>query len=118
MGRHHTKDVLVAREMGSPRRAKNRRRRAREGPELACVRAPLSFGVGTRSEEEWRINVLPWYRLVGVVRISSQTHKEGRSVCPLKRESGQHVLRGRQSSPTPESPNSQPLTAAVGCAPG
>ena len=68
--------------------------------------------------EEWRINVLPWYRLVGVVSTSSQTHKEGRSVCPLKRESGQHVLRGRQSSPTPESPNSQPLTAAVGCAPG
>ena len=32
---------LVARGMGSPRRANNRRRRTREGPEPACVQTPL-----------------------------------------------------------------------------
>ena len=36
---------LVARWMGSPRRAKNRRRRTRRGPELACVQTPLMLGV-------------------------------------------------------------------------
>ena len=30
-------DATVAREMGSPRHAVNRRRRTREGPEPACV---------------------------------------------------------------------------------
>ena len=95
---------------GPPRLAKNRRWRAREGPEPACVRAPLSFGVGTR-RREGRINVLPWYRPVGVVSTSSQTHKEGRSGCPLKSVCGYHVVRGRQSSPTPVSTNNQPLLA-------
>ena len=33
---------LVAREMGSPRQANNRRRRTRKGPEHACVQTPLS----------------------------------------------------------------------------
>ena len=35
------KRFLVARGMGSPRQAVNRRRRTRKGPELACVRAPF-----------------------------------------------------------------------------
>ena len=35
----------VARGMGSPRQACNRRRRTREGPEPACVQTPLSVGV-------------------------------------------------------------------------
>ena len=35
----------MAREMGSRRHVDNRRRRTREGPELACVRAPFSRGV-------------------------------------------------------------------------
>ena len=39
----------VAREMGSPRQACNRRRRTREGTERACVRAPTKEG-GTRRE--------------------------------------------------------------------
>ena len=34
-----------ARGVGSPRRAKNRRRRTRRGPELACVQKPLMLGV-------------------------------------------------------------------------
>ena len=36
-----TVKYVVARGMGSPRQATNRRRRTREGPEPACVRAPL-----------------------------------------------------------------------------
>ena len=35
--------------MGSPRQACNRRRRTREGPDNACVRAPTKEG-GTRRE--------------------------------------------------------------------
>ena len=35
----------MARGMGSPRQASNRRRRTREGPEPVCVRAPLCFEV-------------------------------------------------------------------------
>ena len=38
----------VAREMGSPRKAFNRRRRTRKGPEPACVQTPLHIGCGTR----------------------------------------------------------------------
>ena len=36
---------LMAREMGSPRKVRNRRRRTREGPEPACVQRPLQSGV-------------------------------------------------------------------------
>ena len=39
----------VARGLGSPRRAQNRRRRTREGPEPACVQT-LSRSGGTRRE--------------------------------------------------------------------
>ena len=34
----------VAREMGSPRQASNRRRRTRKGPEPACVQTPYRWG--------------------------------------------------------------------------
>ena len=36
-----TISISVAREMGSPRHALNRRRRTREGHEQACVQTPL-----------------------------------------------------------------------------
>ena len=74
-------------------------------PNLPCVRAPFSSGVahagrgGRRGEG--RSNVLPWYRLVGAVSTSSQTHKRGKAGLPVKRVSGRHVVRGRQSSPIP-----------------
>ena len=35
------KEVIDGQGMGSPRHVDNRRRRTREGPELACVRAPF-----------------------------------------------------------------------------
>ena len=42
----------VARGMGSPRHAPNRRRRTREGPEPACVWAPFGFGVAHAGGED------------------------------------------------------------------
>ena len=45
--------------------------------------------------KEWRkgrINVLPWYRLVGVVSTSSET-QGGKTGLPA-RVSGRHVVRG------------------------
>ena len=54
----------MARGMGSRRQVRNRPRRTREGPELACVQTLTSKG-GTAGEKGW-INILPWYRLVGV----------------------------------------------------
>ena len=54
--------VRMAREMGSPRQVLNRRRRAREGTEPACVLSPLS------KVAHGRTNILPWYCLVGVVQ--------------------------------------------------
>ena len=41
---------LVARGMGSPRHANNRRRRTCEGPEPACVLSLFCAGGGTRRE--------------------------------------------------------------------
>ena len=53
-------------------------RRTCEGPELACVRAPFQpLGVAHEGREG-RINVLPWYRLVGVA-ILPTTRKGGRN---------------------------------------
>ena len=95
----------AAREMGSPRRARNRWR-TRTGPEPAVCASTLFVGRGTRGEGERRrgeerSNVLPWYRLDGAVSTSSQTHKRGKAGLPVKRLSGRHVVRGRQSSPIP-----------------
>ena len=86
----------MAREMGPPRQVWNRRRRTREGPELACVQAPL-LGVAHAGVEGW-INILPWYSLVGVAKTSSETQRSKSRAAP-KRVSGRHVVRGRQSSP-------------------
>ena len=83
---------LVARGMGSPRRAKNRRRRTGRGPELACVQTPLMLGVAHAGGEGW-INILP-----GVAKTSSETQRR-KSLAAQKRVSGRHVVRGRQSSP-------------------
>ena len=87
------------RGMGSPRHATNRRRRTREGPEPACVRAPFDFGVA-HAGGEGRINVLPWYRQVGVASTSTET--QGKMIGLPARVSGRHVVRGRQSSPVLE----------------
>ena len=49
-----------------------------------CVRANTSILLvrwHMQGEKE-RINVLPWYRPVGVVSTSSESHKEGRPGCP------------------------------------
>ena len=56
----------------SPRQAFNRRRRTREGLELACVQTPWH---GWHRREKRRINVLPWYRLVGVAKTSTWTQR-------------------------------------------
>ena len=64
----------MARRMGSPRHVENRRRRTREGPGPACLRAPLCFEGGTR--RGGRMNeLLPWYRVVGVAKTSSETQR-------------------------------------------
>ena len=86
----------VAREMGSPRHAANRRRRTREGPGPACVQNTFKILGGTRREREGRIDVLPWYRVVGVAK-PPERRKGGRAGLPV-RASGRHVVRGRQSS--------------------
>ena len=59
---------------GSPRQRQVSNRRTREGPKPACVQTPLSPGWHTQGGEG-RIDVLPWYCLVGVVSTSSGTHK-------------------------------------------
>ena len=66
---YRTLKTMSARSMGPPRRAINRRRRTREGPEPTCVQTPSSLR-------------LPWYRLVGVAKTSSESHKEGELGCP------------------------------------
>ena len=45
-----SKKWSMARGMGSPRHVDNRRRRTREGPAPACVRAPFHLWGGTRRE--------------------------------------------------------------------
>ena len=57
----------MAREMGSPRLVLNRRRRTREGPEPACVQNTFARRWHTQGREG-RVNVLPWYRPVGVAK--------------------------------------------------
>ena len=53
---------------------------------------------GTRRVRERWINILPWYRLVGVAKNLQWDAKEEESGCP-RRVSGRHVVLGRQSSP-------------------
>ena len=69
----HRLKTMVARGMRSPRHAINRRRWTREGPEFACVQT-LSIGVA-HAGGEGRIHILPWYRLVGVAKTSSESER-------------------------------------------
>ena len=64
----------MAREMEPTRHVHNRRRRTRKGPEHACVQTPWSRVA--HAGREGRIDVLPWHRLVGVVKTSSETHRK------------------------------------------
>ena len=73
----------VAREMEVPKRALNRRRGTHEGPETCvCANTILFLGV-SHAGREGRINVLPWYRLVGVVSTSNET-QGGKTGLPRK----------------------------------
>ena len=95
---------MVAREKESPRHATNWRRRTRKGPEPACVRAPFGLRGGTR-RGEGRINILPWYRPVGVAKTSSETQwRKSRASSPRKwkwppRGTGTTVLTNPRSAP-------------------
>ena len=61
---------------GSPRQIFNRRRRTREIPEPACANTfELGMAHAVRKREKGRIHVLSWYRLVGVAKTSSETHR-------------------------------------------
>ena len=62
-----------ARRMGFLRHAQIRRRRTRKGPNLRVCKHLLA-GVAHAGEEGW-INILPWYRLVGVAKSSSETQR-------------------------------------------
>ena len=71
---HNKMDQSLARGMGSRRHELNSRRRTREGPEPACVQTPFCFEVA-HAGREGRMNILPWYRLVGVAKTSSETQR-------------------------------------------
>ena len=77
----------------------DRRRRTREGPELACVLSPnlLGWHMQERKDEltSCRGTVQSAWQILPVRR------KGGRAGLPA-RASGRHVVRGRQSSPTLE----------------
>ena len=65
-----------------------------------CVCANTFWlGVAHAGREGW-INIMPWYRPVGVAPTSSETQRRKSRAAP-KRVSGRHVVRGRQSSPIP-----------------
>ena len=91
---------VVAREMGSPRHATNRRRWTREGPDPACVQTPFEFRVahagGGRMNQHPA--VVPSSRRGKNLQLVANEEESG---CP-KRVSGRHVVRGRQSPPTLE----------------
>ena len=94
-----SKVMDVARGKRFLRLASNRRRRTRKDPEPECVcYHPQQLEVAHSGRERKRRanDILPWYRLVGVVSTSSETEgwKTG-----LPARVGRHVVRGRQSSP-------------------
>ena len=105
-------DSKMARGMGSPRQVLNRRRRTREGPELACVRAP-SPGVAHAGGKDELTSCR------GTVQSAWQkppvSREGGRAGLPA-RVSGRHVVRGRQSSPVPA--QASRVSVAVMGAPG
>ena len=61
-------------------------------PNLRGVLPLLKRGWHTQGEKG-ELNVLPWYRPVGVVSTSSEDAQEGRPGCPA-RVSGHHMVRG------------------------
>ena len=83
----------MARRMVSPRPALNRRRWTREGPNLRVCCHLCTTGWHTQGEKG-RIDVLPWYRLVGVVSTSSET-QGGKTELPCK---GEWSPRGTETS--------------------
>ena len=74
---------LVARRMGSPRQANNRRRRTRKGPEPACVQTPLSTSGWHMQGGKDELTSCRGYRLVGVA-IPPVRRKGGRAGLPKK----------------------------------
>ena len=60
-------------------------------PNLRVREHPLTSGVAHEGEE-WRMNVLPWYRPVGLAT-PPVSRKGGRTGKPA-RVSGRHVVRG------------------------
>ena len=55
---------------------------SRGSQKLRVCKHPFTSGVWHMQGEEGRINVLPWYRPVGVASTSSESHKEGEPGCP------------------------------------
>ena len=90
--------------MGSPRYIKKQAAAGPRGSRTCVCANTFVHGVAHAGEGKGRINVVLWYRPVGVESTTSQTH-EGKIGLPA-RVSGHHVVQGRQSSPT--LPNSQP----------
>ena len=91
--------ITVARWMGCPRRAVDRRRRTRVCPEPACVQTPF-----WRVAHAGRKGELTSCR--GTVKsawlsTSSRRTDEGEKTGLPSRVSGRQVVRGRQSSPFP-----------------
>ena len=90
--------ILGGQGDGVPRHAKNRRRRARQRPEPACVQTPLIAGWHTQGEK----GELTSCR--GTVQSAWQRPPVGRTRGKARlpaRVSGDHVVRGRRSSPIP-----------------
>ena len=84
---------------GSPRRARNRRRRTREGPEPGVCEHPLHPVWHTQGEEGESTSCRG---TVQSARQRPQVRRKGGRAGLSVRESGRHVVRGRQSSPVLE----------------
>ena len=98
------------------RQAKNRRRRAREGPEPACVQTRNAKERHTR-EREGKVELTSCLGTVKSARqkTSSESYKEEVPGLPA-RVSGRHVVRERQSSLIPA--QASRVSVAVRGAPG
>ena len=92
--------IRVAREMGSPNACRKQAAADPRGSRTCvCANTLHHRGGAADVEGEGRINVLPWYRPVGVA-IPPASRKGGRTGLPA-RVGGRHVVRRRQSSPIP-----------------
>ena len=107
-------EATVARVMGSPRHAVKQAAADPRGSRTCVCANTFSSSRWHTQEGEGRIDVLPWYRLVGVA-IPSVSRKGGRTRLPA-RVSGRHVVRGRQSSPVPA--QASRVSVAVRSSPG